>query len=58
MQGFVIFDHTDHYDAAYRDLALWLREGRLRYLEDCSTASSMPRVRSRGCTAAKTSASG
>ncbi len=34
MQGFVIFDHADHYDAAYRDLARWLREGRLRYLED------------------------
>jgi NADPH-dependent curcumin reductase CurA len=34
MQGFVIFDHADHFDAAYRDLAGWLREGRLRYLED------------------------
>lgn len=34
MQGFVIFDHADHYPAARRDLAGWLREGRLRYLED------------------------
>ncbi|HSV71956.1 MAG TPA: NADP-dependent oxidoreductase [Methylibium sp.] len=34
MQGFVIFDHRDHYEAAYRDLAQWLRDGRLRYLED------------------------
>jgi NADPH-dependent curcumin reductase CurA len=34
MQGFVIFDHADHFDAAYRDLSGWLREGRLRYLED------------------------
>jgi len=34
IQGFVIFDHADHFDAAYRDLAAWLREGRLRYLED------------------------
>jgi NADPH-dependent curcumin reductase len=34
MQGFVIFDHKDHYEAAYRDLAAWLRDGRLRYLED------------------------
>lgn len=34
MQGFVIFDHREHYDAAYRDLAQWLRDGRLRYLED------------------------
>ena len=34
MQGFVIFDHADHYAAARRDLAQWLREGRLTYLED------------------------
>lgn len=34
MQGFVIFDHADHYPVARRDLAGWLREGRLRYQED------------------------
>jgi NADPH-dependent curcumin reductase CurA len=34
MQGFVIFDHPEHYDAAYRDLAQWIRAGKLRYLED------------------------
>ena len=34
MQGFVIFDHAEHYPAARRDLAQWLRGGRLRYLED------------------------
>lgn len=34
MQGFVIFDHADHYPAARRDLAQWLREGKLTYLED------------------------
>lgn len=34
MQGFVIFDHTDHYAAARQDLAQWLREGRVCYLED------------------------
>lgn len=34
MQGFVIFDHRDHYEAAYRDLANWIRDGRIRYLED------------------------
>jgi NADPH-dependent curcumin reductase CurA len=34
MQGFVIFDHADHYPTARRDLAQWLREGRLAYLED------------------------
>jgi NADPH-dependent curcumin reductase len=34
MQGFVIFDHADHFPTARRDLAQWLREGRLTYLED------------------------
>lgn len=34
MQGFVIFDHSDHYPTARRDLAQWLRQGCLRYLED------------------------
>lgn len=34
MQGFLIFDHADHFDDAYRDLAGWLRDGRLRYRED------------------------
>jgi NADPH-dependent curcumin reductase CurA len=34
MQGFVIFDHPEHYEAAYRDLAQWIRTGQLRYLED------------------------
>jgi NADPH-dependent curcumin reductase CurA len=34
MQGFVIFDHADHHATARRDLARWLREGRLAYLED------------------------
>lgn len=34
MQGFVIFDHRDHYPRARSDLARWLRAGRLQYLED------------------------
>jgi len=34
MQGFVIFDHPEHHQAARRDLAHWLRQGHLRYLED------------------------
>ena len=34
MQGFVIFDHADHHATARRDLAQWLREGRLAYMED------------------------
>jgi NADPH-dependent curcumin reductase CurA len=34
MQGFVIFDHPEYYETAYRDLAQWIRSGQLRYLED------------------------
>lgn len=34
MEGFVIFDHSDQYDAAVAQLAAWVREGRLRYRED------------------------
>jgi hypothetical protein len=34
MQGFVIFDHPEYGSDARRDLARWLREGRLRYRED------------------------
>jgi NADPH-dependent curcumin reductase CurA len=34
MQGFVILDHADEADAARADLAQWLREGRLQYVED------------------------
>ena len=34
MQGFVIFDHADQHEAAYADIAGWLRAGKLKYLED------------------------
>lgn len=34
MQGFVIFDHPGHYAVARRDLASWIRDGRLVYQED------------------------
>ena len=34
MQGFVIFDHADRHEAAYADIAGWLRAGKLKYLED------------------------
>jgi NADPH-dependent curcumin reductase CurA len=34
MRGFVIFDHRDYYEGAYSDLSQWIREGKLRYLED------------------------
>ncbi len=34
MQGFVIFDHPAHGDIARGDLARWIGEGRLQYVED------------------------
>lgn len=34
VEGFVIFDHPEHEDIALRDLAGWVRTGKLRYLED------------------------
>jgi hypothetical protein len=34
MQGFVIFDHPAYDATARADLARWLREGRLQYVED------------------------
>ena len=34
MQGFVIFDHFDRWDAAVDTLAGWVRDGRLHYVED------------------------
>lgn len=34
MEGFVIFDHMDRYEATVAQLADWVREGRLRYRED------------------------
>ena len=33
-QGFVIFDHQDHYAASVSQLATWVRSGALRYAED------------------------
>lgn len=34
MQGFVIFDHPEHDAPAREDLARWLREGKLQYVEE------------------------
>lgn len=34
MQGFVIFDHPEHFPVARQALAQWIREGKLRYVED------------------------
>lgn len=34
MEGFVIFDHMDRYEDSVGQLAQWIREGRLRYVED------------------------
>jgi hypothetical protein len=34
MQGFVIFDHPEHEAPARAELAAWLREGKLQYVEE------------------------
>lgn len=34
MQGFVIFDHAPEHGAARADLARWVREGKLNYIEE------------------------
>jgi NADPH-dependent curcumin reductase CurA len=34
MQGFVVFDHMDKWDAAVATLSQWVREGRLRHAVD------------------------
>ena len=34
MQGFVIFDHMDAYEATVARLADWARAGQLRWCED------------------------
>ena len=34
MQGFVILDHPEYHATARADLAKWLREGSLQYVED------------------------
>jgi NADPH-dependent curcumin reductase CurA len=34
MQGFVIFDHPEYAAGARADLATWLRDGRLQYVEE------------------------
>jgi len=34
MQGFVIFDHAEHYTVARQALAQWIRAGKLHYVED------------------------
>lgn len=34
MQGFVVFDHMDAWEDAVATLALWVREGKLRYREE------------------------
>ncbi|MEJ8851249.1 hypothetical protein [Variovorax rhizosphaerae] len=34
MQGFVIFDHPEHFDSARMDLIRWIQQGRIQYLEE------------------------
>jgi NADPH-dependent curcumin reductase CurA len=45
MQGFLIFDHVDRYEAARRDLARWAGEGRLKFKTDVLDGiETMPRA--------------
>lgn len=34
MEGFVMFDHMDQYEASVQQLADWVRAGKIRYVED------------------------
>lgn len=34
MQGFIIFDYAAQFSGALRELAQWVREGKIRYRED------------------------
>jgi NADPH-dependent curcumin reductase len=34
MQGFIVFDHMDKWEEAVVQLAVWVRQGKLRYRED------------------------
>ena len=34
MQGFVIFDHTDQFEGALKDLRAWVHAGKIQYLEE------------------------
>lgn len=58
MQGFVIFDHMDRYEASVAVLADWVRSGQLVYDEDVLDGMDAAPMRSRGCIAARIRASG
>ncbi len=34
MEGFIIFDYADRYDAARREMAAWMKQGMLRCREN------------------------
>ncbi len=34
VRGFIVSDHADRWDAFYRDVSAWVREGRIKYRED------------------------
>lgn len=34
IEGFLLFDYQEHYDAARRELAAWYRDGKLKHRED------------------------
>jgi len=34
VRGFIVSDHSDRWDAFYRDMSAWVQEGRIKYRED------------------------
>jgi NADPH-dependent curcumin reductase CurA len=34
MEGFLVFDYVDRYPEGLRQLAAWMKEGRIKYRED------------------------
>jgi hypothetical protein len=34
VRGFIVSDHSDRWDAFYRDMVVWVQEGRIKYRED------------------------
>jgi hypothetical protein len=45
MRGFFIYDFAEHFPRAERQMAQWIAEGRMRYLEDVLEGfEQMPRA--------------
>jgi NADPH-dependent curcumin reductase CurA len=58
VQGFVIFDHMERYEASVTMLAGWVRAGQLRYEEDILDAWNPAPMRWPGFIEARTRANG